>query len=470
MQQYPMSQRGNNNNNKMMIAVLVVLCILAVVALIGLVWVVAKGGDDDKNNDKRDETEYVTVYHPETGEKVEIEEDELEEYLEEGYTKKKPSKKEEESGKFDDAVVLYRPDGTTLEVPKDEVQKYLDREGEDKYYEEEVMYIYHVKEERKVVKTSEAEEYLKEAVTAEDGTTEEIPKEERWYNHPVVIMYAAPDRSIVISDEQKYIDEFKASGWFEYPVSAVAKDGEETKTIPKTELEKYLADGWKEINPKAEPCKYCGTQEHTSEQHPTCRHCGSPDHTSDEHAGCDICGSNYHTTGAHPCTNCGGRGHDASRCTVKKCTICGAQGHTAAGHICEKCGTAGHGSATCSYKFCSICGATGHDAYGHVCARCGGTGHDAAACTAVVCGICGARDHDSNGHPKCAYCGSIEHLYHPQCPSCGSYEHTVHPMCDYCDGNHTTAFHPTCSWCGRKDHSGAEHDAVIAAEAAAKQG
>ena len=449
MQQYPMTQKGNNNNNnKLMVAILIVLCVLAVAALIGLVWVIANNGKDDGKKPV-ERVEYVVVYSPE-GEKLEIPEDELSKYKADGNTTKKPDGKSDvELQRYGDAVVLYNPNGGTIEVSEDDVQQYLDREGDDKYYTEPVMYIYHVSEEPKVVTVEESEEYLKTSIKGEDGEETPIEALERWYSQPVVVMYAPGDRNVVINASEEYVKQYIEAGWYQEPVAAIKKDGQE-QIVKKADLEKYVADGWKEFNPKAEPCGICASDEHVTEEHPRCAYCNSTSHLTQNHPICAICGTIAHSTNGHLCTKCGSYGHDASGCNAKKCSICGQTGHDNANHPCTKCGGKGHDASSCTVKKCGICGQTGHVNAEHTCTKCGGKGHSESTCTNVKCDICGQSGHDSAGHPRC--------------PKCGSTEHTVPSTCDYCyTQTHTSLGHPTCSWCGSKYHTPDGHNAAIAA-------
>ena len=443
MQQYPMTQRGNNNNNKTMIIILVALCVLAVIALVGLVWVIARNGDDGADTDVISNVEYVVVYDLE-GKEVEVPKNRLQAYLDEGYTMEKPDKKPDVSlDRYGDAVVLYNPNGGTIEVSPEDVEQYLDREGDDKYYTEPVMYIYHVTEERKVVKTSESEEYLKATKLNDDGTEEEIDSLERWYAQPVVVMYAPANRYVVINSAQEYVEQYIEAGWHTEPVAAV-KRGTEEKIVKLEELDKYLADGWKEFNPKAKPCDICQSTDHVTEEHPFCQYCNSGAHLTENHPVCRFCYSKAHTSNQHVCSRCGKRGHNEGSCNLETCDICGQTGHSRAGHTCTKCGGKGHDASACTVK-CDICGQTGHSRAGHTCTKCGGKGHDASACTA--CNYCGSTSHTTQGHPICQHCGSGDHT----------------STCQYCcTQSHESWAHPTCSWCGQKTHTSDGHDEYVA--------
>jgi len=407
------------NNNKLMVVILIILCVLAVVALVGLVFVVAGGnnGKDDGNETEMTETQYVTVYHPETGEPKKINAQMLSEYVELGYSTEEPEIIDVPI--YTDIVVLYRPNGETIEIPPEEAEEYLSIDDEEeKWYDEPVMYIYKFngeeENEKKIIKESEVSDYTKTTEKDADGNEVEIPKEDRWYTAPVVMMYAPKDRYVIINADEQYVQEYIDNGWHTEPVAAVKKNGEQ-KVVKLTELDKYISEGWTEFDPKVQPCDYCGSKDHKTEEHPRCQYCNSTKHTSAKHPKCSVCGSRSHNDSYH------------DKKEETKPTV-----------------------VTPEPAKCSYCGSTAHTSEGH-----------------PKCAYCGSTSHTSDGHPKCSYCGSTSHTTHPKCATCGSLDHTTHPMCDYCDSTtHTSLGHPTCSWCGRRDHTGAEHDAVIAAEAA----
>ncbi len=374
MQQIP--ENPKKGSGKAMIIILIVLCVLAVIALACLVIAVAGfGSKGTELFGATDNSGYITVYNPETGKAKEVDRDMLGEYLKLGYvTDMSAVQDKNDAGKnaVDEIVTLYKPDGESIEVSSEEAEKFLKAEDEeDKWYTEPVMYIYNVQGDKKVIGKSEENDYLYPKTVNENGEEVDLEQtpEEKWHRNPVVMMYSAKGRTVVINADEQYVNQYIDAGWYLDPVTTVAKYGQPNTVVKISELDKYLAEGWREYDPAeaqtSQVCDYCGSANHTTFYHPRCQYCNSASHTSANHSSCSVCGSTAHKTAGHPkCSYCGSTNHTSH----PKCSVCGSFEHTQ------------HPKPKCDY-----CGSTSHSTLGHpTCSWCGRRDHTGAEHDAVI--------------------------------------------------------------------------------------